>query len=320
MDDTRTDALARRQHGVIAKRQAEQLGMSRSAIEHRVRRGTWNLVTAGVYRIPGAPDTPRQHAMAAVLAAGPGARLSHESAAALPGIPGFEIEPLVVTVVRNGRRALPGVRIEQSLEMPTHHSTVIDGIPCTTVARTLFDLCGRRNSWGRAARAMDTVLAKRWVTKAALWRVLIDLAEHGRDGTVMFRTLLQERAGDYVPPASELERLFIGVARRHGLPEPDRQVDLGDEVGWIGRVDFLVRDARVVVEVDGGEFHDGLVDQQNDELRDARLRAAGWRVLRFRWADVIGRPRLVANTIRCAFDTSQRGDSAPKRGSRSRSA
>jgi hypothetical protein len=225
--------------------------------------------------------------------------LSHESAAALLGVPGFALEPLVVTVARHGRRSLAGVRIEQSLEIPSHHVTVIDGIPCTTLPRTLFDLCGRRKKWGRAARAIDTVLAGKRVTKASLWRVLIDLAEHGRDGTVMFRTLLQERSGDYVPPASELERLFIGVSRRHGLPAPDRQVDLGDEVGWIGRVDFLFRDARIVVEVDGGESHDGLLDQEADEQRDERLRRAGWQVLRFRWSDVVDHPRDVAASIRC---------------------
>jgi predicted transcriptional regulator of viral defense system len=302
MDAGRTDELTERQHGLLTYGQARELGFSEKAIEHRRRGGRWRPIARGVYRIAGAPPSPRQRALAAVLAAGSGAALSHESAAALLGLPGFALEPLVVTVARHGRRSLAGVRIEQSLEMPTHHVTVIDGIPCTTVARTLFDLCGKRKSWGRVARAMDTALAKRSVTKAALWRVLIDLAEHGRDGTVMFRTLLQERSGDYVPLASEHERLFIGVARRHGLPEPDRQVDLGDEDGWIGRVDFLFRGARIVVEVDGGEFHDGLLDRQSDEQRDARLQAAGWYVLRFRWADVVDHPHDVAHSIRCALN------------------
>jgi very-short-patch-repair endonuclease len=144
---------------------------------------------------------------------------------------------------------------------------------------------------------MDTALARKMVTRADLWRVLIDLAEHGRDGTVVFRTLLQERGGDYVAPESELERRFIALARTHGLPEPERQVDLGDDE-WIGRVDFLFRGARIVVEVDGAEFHDGLLDRQRDEQRDARLQAAGWYVLRFRWADIVDRPAAVARSIR----------------------
>jgi very-short-patch-repair endonuclease len=297
MDELRMEALAERQHGVVTHAQLMQLSWSAKAIEHRRNRGRLLRLSRGVYRLAGVPETPRLRAVAAVFAAGVDAALSHESGAALSELPGFELEPLVVTVERDGRRTLEGVRIEQSLHLPPHHRTVIDGIPCTTVARTLFDLCGKRKSWGRVARAMDTALARKMVTRAALWRVLIDLAEHGRDGTVMFRTLLQERGGDYVAPESELERRFVALARSHGLPEPERQVDLGDHE-WIGRVDFLFRGARIVVEVDGAEFHDGVLDRRRDLERDARLAAAGWYVLRFRWADVVERPAAVARAIR----------------------
>src|SRR5690606_18651631 len=106
-----------------------------------------------------------------------------------------------------------------------------------------------------------------------------------------------ERGGEYVAPESELERRFLALVRNHGLPEPERQVDLGDDE-WIGRVDFLFRGARIVVEVDGAEFHDGLLDRRRDEKRDARLAAAGWYVLRFRWSDVVDRPNRVAQAIR----------------------
>jgi len=183
------------------------------------------------------------------------------------------------------------------------------------MARTLFDLCGDVHA-RRAERALDTALARRLVTLPKLWRVLIDLAEHGRAGTVLMRTLLEERRDDYVAPESELEARLIELARRYGLPEPERQVDLGDGDGWIGRVDFVFRAARIVVEVDGAEFHDGLVDQRLDAARDARLLAAGWHVLRFRWDDVVNRPRAVAQSIRfrCQLDTPQRVETTPKRG------
>jgi hypothetical protein len=301
MDDLRTDALAGSQHGLITRAQARSIGLTAKAIEHQCRSGRLRPVGRGVYRLPGAVDTPKRRALAAVFLCRAGAVLSHRSAAGLHCLPGFAIEPLTVTVRRNGRRGLPGVRLEESLTMPDRHASIVDAIPCTTVARTLFDLCGDVHA-GRAERALDTALARKLVTRESLAEVLGDLAEHGRAGTVLFRALLEERTPEYVAPESELEARLIGLARTFGLPEPERQVDLGDDVGWIGRVDFLFRNARLVVEVDGAEFHDGLLDQRYDTVRDSRLRAAGWNVLRFRWSDIVDRPNAVAQAIRFQRD------------------
>ncbi len=313
MLDRRTEALAATQHGLITRGQALQLGLSRSAIQHRRSRGRWHVVIPGVYRVAGALDTPRLRALAAVLASGESAVISHRSAAALHELPGFSLEPLTVSVRRDGRRALAGVIQEQSLELRRDHCGVVDGIPCTTVARTIFDLCGALGA-RRAERALDTALARKLVTLPALWRVLDELAEHGRAGTVLMRSLLTEREPEYVPPESELEALLITLLERHGLASPERQVDLGDDDGWIGRVDFLFRGARLVVEVDGAEFHDGLLDRRHDTERDARLVAAGWTVLRFRWGDIINRPAAVAHAIRfqCRLSTPQRVETTPK--------
>lgn len=117
------------------------------------------------------------------------------------------------------------------------------------------------------------------------------------------RALLMERGPTYVPPASELEARFIALACAEGLSQPERQVDLGDADSWIGRVDFVFRASRLVVEVDSSEFHDGLLDRRSDAERDRRLTADGWAVLRFRWHDVVDRPADVARAIRfrCAI-------------------
>jgi len=239
--------------------------------------------------------------MAAVLAVGDDAVLSHTSAAWLLGLPGFGIAPLVVSVPRMLRRVVSGVRVEQSLALLDHHRRVVDGIPCTSVARMLFDLGGDVHA-RRAERALDTALARRMVTMPALWRVLDDLAEHGRSGTVLMRTLLSERGASYVPPASELEARFLALVDEHSLPRPEQQVDLGDADTWIGRVDFVWKRARVIVEVDGAAFHDGLVDRRDDALRDARLRREGWTVLRFRWDEVTINGPEVARTVRGAIE------------------
>jgi len=155
----------------------------------------------------------------------------------------------------------------------------------------------------RAERALDTELARRRVTRPALWRVLDDLAVQGRTGVVLLRNLLMERGPRHVAPESELEDRFIELVVGRGLPAPDRQVDLGNVDQWIGRVDFVWRSARLVVEVDGAAFHDGLVDQRADAERDARLTADGWTVLRYRWADVVTTPQPVVAELREHLDS-----------------
>jgi hypothetical protein len=296
MFDERMEALASGQHGLLSYEQVIALGYSESAIQHRRRTGEWRNVFRGVYRLAGAADSPRLRAMAAVLGGGPEAILSHTSAAGLLSFPGFTIDPVTVSVPRS-RRALPGVRVEQSLELPLHHRRIVDGIPCTSIARTLFDLCGDVRP-RRAERALDNALARKRVTLPALWRVLDDLAVQGRAGTVLLRELLTKRDRRYVPPESELEARFLELVANLHLPAPTRQADLGDADSWIGRVDFVWRDAHLIVEVDGAAFHDGFVDQQRDQGRDERLTAAGWTVLRFRWDAVVNDPATVADHIR----------------------
>ncbi len=293
------EARAAGQHGVVSYRQAVALGLTESAIQHRRRTGRWRNVFPGVYRLVGAVENPHLRAMAAVLWGGPDAILSHGSAAGLLGLPGFMIDPVTISIPR-ARRSLEGVRIEQSLALPAHHRRVVDDVPCTSIARTIFDLCGDIPA-RRAERALDNALARRLVTVPALWRVLDDLAVQGRAGTVLLRSLLSERGPRYVPPESELEARFVELVTSHRLRVPERQVDLGDADSWIGRVDFVWREARLVVEVDGAAFHHGLLDRQRDLDRDERLAAIGWTVLRFDWDDVVTRPAAVADGINAAL-------------------
>jgi very-short-patch-repair endonuclease/predicted transcriptional regulator of viral defense system len=300
MTDERMEALALRQHGLITFDQAITAGLTESGIRHRRSKRRLVEVHPRVYRLAGAIDTPNLRAHAAVLAAGADAAISHTSAAALYRLPGFTIDPVVLTIPRRWSRSLAGVGVEQSLAMPPHHCRVVEMIPCTSLARTLFDLCGTVRA-RRAERALDTALARRAITLPALWRVFVDLAEHGRAGTVVMRTLLMARGTTYVPPASELEARFVELARAQGLEGPQRQVDLGDADSWIGRVDFLFRSARLVVEVDSAEFHDGMLDRDGDAERDRRLESDGWTVLRFRWRDVVDRPEFVARSIRFRY-------------------
>jgi hypothetical protein len=100
-----------------------------------------------------------------------------------------------------------------------------------------------------------------------------------------------------VASATELEALLLDVLQAAGLPAPDPQVDLGDSEGWIGRVDFYYRNARVVIEADSRRWH----DPDDDRVRDNRLAAAGWRVIRITWEQLVNRPWEVVALVRDAI-------------------
>ncbi|MBV9410481.1 MAG: DUF559 domain-containing protein [Acidimicrobiia bacterium] len=173
---------------------------------------------------------------------------------------------------------------------------MIDGIPVTTLERTLFDLAGSINE-KRADRAIENVLARRWTTIERLWIVWADLAAPHRPGMRVMQKLLMKRGPGYVARESELEVRFSELLDAYGIAQPAWQVDLGDN-DFIGRVDCLFRRARLVVELDGRIGHVGPLDEARDADRDKRLRALGYRVRRFTWTDVILRPKWVISELR----------------------
>lgn len=277
-------ALAARQHGVVARRQAVALGATRWAIRRRLQRSAWYELHPGAYAIAGSPDTYDRRVVAAVLSCPAGSVASHRTAAALQGIPGFTRSIVEVTSPDGPR---PAMRLGKAATrhftnlLPDHHRKALRGIPTTTVARTLFDLCAVVHP-GKAERAIDNCLSRKWVTLPALWRVLDDLAVQGRNGTCAFREILMPRSDGYIAPASELERRFLELVRRFGLPMPDREVDLGDSDQWIGRVEFVFRPQRVLVEIDSYIHHSAFLDRLNDAARDTKFGRAGFDVVRIR--------------------------------------
>ena len=230
--------------------------------------------------------------------------VSHRSAARLHGLPGFESVLNEFTLpdgVNFGRRT--EVTLHHTNLLPAHHIVRIDGIPTTSLARTLLDLTAV-TKLGRAARAMDTALGRGRVTYWELLKMLADVTARGRRRTRRFRLLLEERGQHYRPTESELEKQFDLLAARLCVVGWDRQVDLGDEEGWIGRVDFFHREGRVVLELDGKAAHSSFIDTQNDAERDRRLRAAGFQVLRFGWAQVLFDADALIETLRAAVTAS----------------
>lgn len=292
--------FATKQHSVFSQAQAVLVGATAKELRHEVEVGRFERVGRLVFRVAGSQRTPQQQLMIAQLAAGAGAVVSHRSAAALLGVPGFAFGPIELTAPRGVRRRIAGARIFQSVVLPVHHVRVIDEIPVTSYARTLFDLAGLVHPM-RAERALDNCLSRRLVSMPACWRVFADLAEHGRSGSATMRELLGARGNDYVAPASELEAQLLDLLHHAGLPTPAREIDLGDADQWIGRVELVYRDQRVLIEADSRLHHSALLDRRADEQRDKRFRAAGWDVLRFTWEQVTKHPSEVVAKVRAAL-------------------
>jgi Protein of unknown function (DUF559) len=299
--DVTTFATA--QFGLISRAQARSLGVPRGIIGRRVAAGRWSEVRPLVYAIAGAPESYERDLLAAVLSDGR-AVASHRAAARLHGLPGFSDAPIEIATVHRARKEehLPGVTRHYTTLLPDHHRKTLDAIPTTTVGRTLFDL-GAVVHPGRAARAVDNCLSRKWVTVPALWRVLDDLAIQGRNGTCALREILMERGDGYVAPASELERQFMKLLRGAGLPLPEREFDLGDADQWIGRVEFVYLDARVLIEIDSRVHHSERLDFESDRERDNRFAAEGYRVLRITYEMMTKQPLKVERVIRRALRT-----------------
>jgi hypothetical protein len=191
---------------------------------------------------------------------------------------------------------LPFGKFYETRRLPASHVTFIDGIRVTTLERTLFDLAGAINE-KRIDRAIENALARRWTTVERLWDAWADLAARRRPGTRVMRSLLMRRGSAYVARESELEIRFTEMLDANGIPQPDWQVELGDD-DFIGRVDCLFRRARLIVELDGRVGHVGVLDEARDAGRDKRLRALGYRVRRFTWEDVVFRPGWVLSELR----------------------
>jgi hypothetical protein len=287
--------FAARHHGLFRVSDLDGLGLSERQLRWLVGTGACERVVRGVYRVRGAPVTADQALLALVWLHPEPVLASHSSAARLLGFPGFgHARPEVVLIQGRSRRG-GGGQVHGTLVLPASHRTVRNGIPCTSVERTLFDLAGVVPA-RRAAALVDLALQRGWCSTRSLQSTFFGLARRGRPGTATMRRMLEERTDQVVVPASELERRARKLFAEAGLPMPECEVALGDDA-WIGRVDCLWRAQRVIVELDGRAFHGGATAREADRLRDNRLMAAGWRVLRFTWDDICDRPAEVVRIL-----------------------
>lgn len=301
MDDAagRLAARARAQHGTFTRIDAERCGLTDWGLRRLVATGWCEQVAEGVFRVAAAPRS-REQRWALALATQPAASaLSHESAGESYGLPGVRSRLPTVSVERGRSHRNPLAIVRTTLWLPAAHIVVRRNLPTTTVARTLFDLAGVLPPPAFEV-ALDGALSRRLCTVGQLERVHFVLARRGRRGTALVRRAVEARGTGFVAPASELERVGRRVFAEGGLPAPRFEIDLGGE-RWVGRVDCVWTEAKLVVELDSRRHHEALLARDADRRRDNELMAQGWRVLRFTWDDLHQRPVEVLAQIRAAL-------------------
>ena len=282
--DRAASKIAARQHGVITRRQLEDRGLGSKAITIRVRKGQLNRIHRGVYAVGDRGPSWHGRWMAAVLACGEGAVLSHGSAASLWGL----LKPIdgpthVSTPSTSGRSRRPGIHLHRapSLAEPSPSpsstwqgggrrgrllTTHRDDIPVTSVARTIEDL--------RITSYVPAHLIRRATRQA-------ELKDYRLDGIKTDRT------------RSDLETAFLALFAFHRISPPEVNQKLGRY-----EVDFLWRRERLIVEADTWTYHRGSVAFEDDPVRDLDLRQQGYAVLRFTDEQLESEPERIAADIR----------------------
>ncbi|HKZ20949.1 MAG TPA: DUF559 domain-containing protein [Acidimicrobiia bacterium] len=306
------------QHGLLARWQLNAAGVHYRAINRRVESGMLEWASERVLRIAGAPLLPEQRLLIPVLHAGPDTFVSHETTVAWWGIAGFRLDRVHIAMERCYRRRIeiPHVKVHHSTAIPDWCRKIYKGVPVVAPALAIYQLAATA-SRERLARALDNGWSLGLYDGRTIDRLLHRLGRSGRNGTVAMRELRQQRGDDWTPPASNLESRFNEVAEANGF-RFRRQVNIGDDEEWTGRVDFLAEDCPLIVEILSERYHTSLTDREVDEARRHRHSEMGYMVVEVWDHEIFSTPWLVIERIRRARVALLRRSPRPNRPPRGR--
>lgn len=283
-------ALAAKQHDVVAMRQLLALGFHRQAIQRLVQAGWLHRLHYGVFAVGRRDLSPAGHRMAAVLACGDGALLSHFAAAAQWGL--RQSSRVRIDVNAPGRRSRAKIRVHHAQLHPDDRA-IHRRIPLTSPARTLLD-CAALVTAAELTRMVEEAERLGLFDLGAIEAVLARNARHR--GTEPLRNAL--RVWTEPPPTrSELERRFLELVAAANLPRPNVNVLVAGL-----EVDFVWPEAALIVELDGRRYHTAASAFERDRLRDVRLTTAGFRVVRITWRRLHDEPAAVVADLRRLLD------------------
>jgi hypothetical protein len=286
--------LAARQYGVVTAAQLAGLGIRRGAVRRRVAAGRLHPLQRGVFAVGHRAVGVNGRRLAAVLAAGPGALLSHRSAADAWGLRRFAGRRIDVLVLNGRHPALAGARLHQTRTVHAEDIAQLGGIPITSVSRTIVDFAA-----GATAHDVERVVHEAEVLRlldvAAVERTL-DRAR-GKRGTQHVRAAIASPSPG--PSRRELEYRFLALCRRHGIETPALNACLSTKLGSL-EVDAYWPRHRLVVELDGAATHLTRRAFEEDRRRDAALIVQGYVPMRFTWARITGEASEVAAELLAA--------------------
>jgi very-short-patch-repair endonuclease len=232
--------------------------------------------------------------MAAVLTCGPGAVLSHRSAAFLHGILDDNRDRADVIAPNRRGRAPKGIAAHRDGTLAPVDRVVIEGIPCTSLARTLLDIAATESS-----RALRFAVTQAEVEKIFDLAEVVELLKRskGRRGVARLRLAIELHDPAEQETRSELEKKLLRIFKwgRLDLPEVNGHLVV-DGISMMP--DFLWRDARLIVEADSRRVHGTATAFEKDRQRDQRLVAAGWTVIHATWHQVTQEPMRLLQTLR----------------------
>jgi hypothetical protein len=216
----------------------------------------------------------------------------------LHGLACCEDPPLEVLTAN--RKIMPrcGIVVHYTNRLPTEQIVEINGIPCTSVERTIMDLCGRLPK-REAAVVLDDALRKGLTTLGALDHLLFRTARRGRDGCGVLRELIKRRAGLSRLPDTPLETVIFELICKYDLPMPSIQHEIRDAEGrFVARPDFVYPDEKLIIEGHSVKWHSSPEHRAGDLRRHARLEALGYLIEYLMWPDATTYHRATAERLR----------------------
>ena len=282
--------LAHRQWGVVSLAQLQALGRGARAVQLRAQTGRLRRIHRGVYAIGGAALPREGRGLAAVLACGEGAVLSHTSAAVHWGLLTYDPPQPHVTAPASTRGAA-GIRLHRTRSLDARDTTIHRGIPITTLAKTFLDLAASSPK-NHLEHAIGQAMRNQIYDHRAITDVLS--RHHGRPGT----KALRQATVDPAFTRGDIERRFRRLCRRAGLPQPLSNHVVADADNHPHEVDFYFPAYGLIVETDGWRDHGTRVAFERDRAKDAALVAAGYTVLRFTKRQIADDPDTVAERVR----------------------